>query len=106
MKIGSLRHKVTLQKKVVTEDELKQQTETWTDIATVWASVEPLSGREYFTAKQVNADISVKITMRYRKDVTPEMRVAFNETVYEILSVIDPEERNISLILMCREAVV
>jgi SPP1 family predicted phage head-tail adaptor len=106
MKIGILRHRVTIQEKIVADDELKQQSETWTDIATVWASVEPLSGREYFASKQVNADISVKITMRCRKDITPDMRVVFNEVVYEILSVINPEERNISLILMCREAVI
>ena len=106
MKIGVLRHRVTLQEKTVTEDELKQQTEVWTDIASVWASVEPLSGREYYAAKQIHADISVKITMRYRRDVCPEMRVVFNKAIYEILSVINSERKNISLVLMCREVVV
>jgi SPP1 family predicted phage head-tail adaptor len=103
MKIGELRHRVVLQQKTVTEDALKQQSETWVDVTTVWAAIEPLSGREYFAAKQVNAEVSVRITIRYRKGVTPDMRVVFGNRTFEVLSVIDPKERRESLILMCRE---
>jgi SPP1 family predicted phage head-tail adaptor len=103
MKIGELRQRVILQKKEITEDELKQQYETWMDTATVWASVEPLSGREYFAAGQVNSEISVKVTIRYRKDVTPDMRVVFGGKVYETLSVINLKERCETLVMMCRE---
>lgn len=98
-----MRHRVTLQKKEITEDELKQQTENWTDIATVWAAIEPLSEREYFAAKQVNAEISVRITIRYRKDVTTDMRMVFEGRIFEVLSVINPKESCVSLVLMCRE---
>lgn len=103
MKIGDLRHRVVLQKKEITVDELKQQTENWTDIASVWAAIEPLSGREYFAARQLNEEVSVKITIRYRDDVTSDNRLVFNNKVFEVLSVIDPRERGKTLILMCRE---
>ena len=106
MKIGKLKHRVILQRKEITEDELKQQTETWVDFAYVWAEVQPLSGREYFAAKQENAEVTTRITIRHLKDVKPDMRVLFNEKVYEILSVINPYERNVSLVLMCREMVI
>jgi len=94
MRIGELRHRVTLRKKEIAEDALKQQSEAWADIATVWAAIEPLSGREYFAARQENAEVTAKITIRYRK---AEGRV------FDVLSVINPGERNISLILMCKE---
>jgi SPP1 family predicted phage head-tail adaptor len=103
MRIGDLRHRVTLQKKTITEDALKQQSEAWVSVATVWAAVEPLSGREYFAAKQVNAEISVRITIRYRKGITPDMRVVFGDRAFEVLSVVNPKERCESLVLMCRE---
>lgn len=103
MRIGELRHRVTLQRKEITEDALKQQSEVWTDIATVWARIEPLSGREYFAARQENAEVTAKITIRYRKDVTPDMRAVSEGRVFDVLSVINPEERNISLVLMCKE---
>ena len=105
MKIGKLKHRVILQRKEITEDELKQQTETWVDFAYVWAAIQPLSGREYFSARQENAEITARITIRHLKDIKPNMRVLFDEKVYEILSVINPDERNASLVLMCKEAV-
>jgi len=104
MRIGELRHRVTLRKKEITEDALKQQSEVWTDIATVWARIEPLSGREYFAARQENADVSVKVVIRYLPGITAETRVVFDGRVFDVLSVINPGERNISLVLMCKEA--
>ncbi len=103
MKIGHLRHRVTIQKKHITTDVLKQQKETWADIATVWASVEPLSGREYFAARQTNTDVTVKVIMRYRPGVSTDMRIIFNDRVFEIISVINHHERCRILVLMCRE---
>ncbi len=99
-----MRHRVTLRKKEITEDALKQQSEVWTDIATVWARIEPLSGREYFAARQENADVSVKVVIRYLPGITAETRVVFDGRVFDVLSVINPGERNISLVLMCKEA--
>jgi SPP1 family predicted phage head-tail adaptor len=103
MRIGELRHRVVLQKKEITEDELKQQSEVWTEITTIWAAIEPLSGREYFAAKQVNAEISARITIRYRKGITPDMRMVFDGRVFEVISIVNPKERCGSLVLMCRE---
>jgi len=103
MRIGELRHRVTLRKKEIAEDALKQQSEVWTDIATVWARIEPLSGREYFAARQENADVSVKVVIRYLPGITAETRVVFGGRIFEVLSVINPEERNISLVLLCKE---
>ena len=104
MKIGSLRHQIVLQKKMITKDALKQQTESWTDFAYVWASIEPLSGREYFAAQQINAEVSTRIIIRYLPGMTAEARAGFDSRIFEVLSVINPEERCESLILMCREA--
>lgn len=82
------------------------RTETWVDFAYIWAAIQPLAGREYFSARQENAEVTTRITIRYLKDAKPDMRVMFNEKVYEILSVINQDERNISLVLMCKEAVI
>ena len=104
MKIGDLRRRVVLQKRTVTEDTLWQQTENWTDYAYVWAAVEPLSGREYFAARQENAEITARIIIRYRNDVSPrDTRVLFRNRVFDVATVINPKEKNAFLILMCRE---
>lgn len=103
MEIGKLRHRVTLQESAAVRDSFGAEVETWTDITTLWASVEPLSGREYFAAQQVNTEISTKITLRYRAGIKPEMQILFASRVFEILSVVNPEEKNTQLVLMCKE---
>lgn len=103
--IGNLRHRITLQKPVVIKDSIGQELEEWQDVATVWASVEPLSGKEYFNVKQTNSEVSTKITIRYLESITPFMRVFFQKHTYNILSVINFEERNIYLQLLCSEKV-
>lgn len=102
---GRLHHRVTIQEHVTGQDEFGQPIDTWADVATVWAAVEPLRGREYFAAQQVNAEVTARIRTRYRKGVRPSMRVLYDGRLYDILSVIDPEERHQELQLMCREVV-
>ena len=103
--IGSLRHQITLQKPVIIKDSIGQELEDWQDVATVWACVEPLSGKEYFSAKQINSEVSTKITLRYYKNLLPHWGVRFGHHRYNILSVINFEERNIYLQLLCSEKV-
>ena len=99
--IGSLRHRITIQKPVIIHDSIGQEVEEWQDVATVWASVEPLSGKEYFNAQQINSEISTKITLRYFKGLMPHWVVQFGQQRYDILSIINFEERNIYLQLLC-----
>ena len=105
MKTGSLRHRITIQKSLSSRDSFGADVPDWEDVATVWASVEPLSGREFFAAKQINAEISTKITLRYLTGVQSEMRIVFKDRVFNIITVINSEERNISLVLMCKELI-
>ncbi|MBV6343225.1 phage head closure protein, partial [Candidatus Magnetobacterium casense] len=73
--IGSLRHRVELQKKTATRDTYGAETETWVTKATVWAAVLPLSEEEYFTGKIEKSEITHKIVLRYYKGLTPDWRI-------------------------------
>lgn len=105
MQAGKLRHRVTIQQKTTTQDPEGMTTETWTNVATVWAAVEPLKGREYFQAQAVNAEVTTRVRIRYRAGIIPTMRVLFGARKFDILAVIDQEERHQELQLMCREVV-
>ena len=110
MRAGKLRHRVVIQEKVVARDGYGEEDVTWSEVDTVWGSVEPLRGREYLEGRQEQADVSHRIRMRYQGSITPTMRVLYPQKgvgsrVFEVLSVLNPVERDISLELMCREAV-
>ncbi|HDR1907264.1 TPA: phage head closure protein [Pasteurella multocida] len=105
MQIGKLRHRITLQKQVNTLNEFGATVTEWQDFAVVWAEIKPFFGREYFAAQQMQSEITTQIFIRYLPEVLPTMRVKFGERFFEIVSVINANERNIYLQLMCRENV-
>lgn len=103
MKAGKLRHRIKLQSRTQASDGGGGFTDTWADFATVWAAVEPLTGNERFEAQQLEGELSHRVTLRHRSDVTTEIRAVHQSRVLEIRAVIRPEERNAQLLLLCSE---
>jgi len=93
MNPGKLRHRVAILQKQTTIDPDGYPIETWEPLYSAWAKVEPISGREYYQAAAVQAQHQVRFTMRYRKDITPAMRLRWDGEDYEIKAVIDLEGR-------------
>lgn len=105
MKIGDLRHRITLQKYIETTDDEGFSTQQWQDIATVWASVENLFGREYWQAAAIQAENTVKFTIRYRKDISSDMRIIFQGQQYEIISLDNIKYKNEYIEIKAKEVV-
>jgi len=105
MRAGIMRHRITIQSKSVVRDSFGGETVTWTTFATVWAQMRPLSGREYFDARQAQADLTTEIVIRYLAGVLPEMRVVDGDHVYDIWSISNVEGLNRQMVLLCREEV-
>jgi len=103
MRAGRLRQRVTIREKSVTRGDYGAETVTWTAVATVWASVEPLRGREFLEAQREGAEVTTKVVMRYRGGIVPEMQVTYSDHTYDVLAVIHVDERGRELQLMCRE---
>lgn len=106
MKAGELRHRVRVEKATESRDSTYGNvTIAWTTFAVVWASVEPLTGKETLTNDQVGADITHRVRMRYLAGITPKMRIVFRERALNIVSIANLLERNIEMEIMCGEAV-
>ena len=101
MRAGRLRHRVMIQQLV--PDPSIGGTDIWHDYATVWAAIEPLRGREYLAAQQEGAEVTGRITTRYINGVKPGMRWKYESRIFDIISVIDLEERHVELQLMVKE---
>lgn len=102
---GRLRHRVAIQSATEAQNDLGEVEKTWATTATVWGAVEPLTGRELWQAQQVSAEITHRVRMRYRSGLTPKNRILFGSRILEINAILNPEERNIDLELLCREKV-
>ena len=71
---------------------------------TAWAQITPVSGREYLTQMLENT-VSHKIYCRYRAGLSPKMRILFGKRIFRIISILNWEERNVGLTIMCEELV-
>jgi SPP1 family predicted phage head-tail adaptor len=105
VKIGKLRHPITIEQVAETQDPDGSVIETWSTYANAQAAFEPISGREYFAAQTTQADVTHRISLRYVSGVVPKMRVKYGTRTFDILSVINTNERNRELQLMCRESI-
>jgi SPP1 family predicted phage head-tail adaptor len=105
VKIGKLRHRITIEQVDETQDAGGEMLGNWSVYAIVQASIQPISGREYFAAQSTQADVTHRINLRHLTGVTPKMRVKYGSRIFDILSVINVDERNRELQLMCRESV-
>lgn len=108
MRAGFLRHRVTIQRYELVVDEYgaplrgESRKELWKDVATVWASVEAVSGREFFASQQVQSEVTHKVTIRFRPGVAADMRIVHGGKVFGIVAPL-PDNRGTRLVLMCRE---
>lgn len=105
MKSVELKHRVIIQIPVEVKDSFGSVNIEWQEFCTVWAAIYPISGKEYFSSKEINSEITTKVKIRYQSGIKPSMRISYNERIFEILSVINPKEANRELQLMCKEVI-
>lgn len=103
MNIGRLRHRITIQQQYNRPNGYGATVSDWQDLHHVWAEVKPLSGRENFSAAQIQPEATVHIWLRYLPNVDTTMRLRFNDKLYLIIGVVNYKELNRSLLLQCKE---
>jgi SPP1 family predicted phage head-tail adaptor len=96
-------HRVTLQTCTEALDSYGTPTLTWTTKATVWAQIEPLSARELFAARQVQATTTHQIRIRYYAGLTTKWRLLHDGRTFNIDSAINTNEAGIEWVLLCTE---
>ena len=101
MRAGWLRHRVTIQEKIVTRDTYGEEDFTWSDTATVWASVEPSRGRDFQQAQTEQVTYDTVIRLRYGTDINPENRIVWNGQYYDVRSVVSVFEKSKELEAQC-----
>ncbi len=101
VRIGDLRHRITIERPVRTDDDGGAATITWRAVATVWARIEDVGGEEFERSDTPTARRRVRIVMRHRADVDASMRIVGGANTYEITSTLDEEGRRQWLVCYC-----
>lgn len=82
---GNLRHIVKIQQVVETQSSSGAVESVWQDLYTrVYASIDPVSVREFLAAASTESQVTARITIRYKKNIVAKMRIVHGSTVYQI----------------------
>lgn len=84
MNVGNLNKRIIIQKLTNTVNENGFNEEVWATHKTVWSSVSNLFGREFFEAKAVQSEKTIKFIIRYMSDIDETMRILFQGKQYNI----------------------
>jgi len=108
---GEFREVIDIQLPVETQDTAGQMDTAYENLYTgVRAGIVALSGREYQAAMQINAEITTRIKIRYRRGIVSNCRILHTIEddspptieVYDVLAVLpDPVSGRRYLNLMC-----
>ena len=108
LRAGQLTRRLKIQSRSTTQDTFGGPSLVWTDVATVWAEIQPLTGRELESAQRMASEVSHQITVRYQslfdnpQQVT-QMRALYKARVFNIHSALHEDERRVKLILLACE---
>jgi SPP1 family predicted phage head-tail adaptor len=99
--INQYRCRIKLYKRSYTSNNFGGYAQTWVLADTIWSKIEPLSGKEELLYKQIYPTAQVKISIRFRHDINPDMRILYNKKYYNILSAKDLENKHDELEMLC-----
>ena len=103
MQAGNLRHSVTLQRRSTTKGAMGGKKDSWSTLATVYAAIRPVSGREFDAAKMANSKRTHEVRIRSYSGLTTSDRILFGSRVFNIESILNVDERDREMIIRCWE---
>lgn len=93
MQAGQLDHRLRIERKVITpHPDFGTEVITWAALATVWAEVQevlPSKGEDQASGIRI-AERPARIRMRYRSDVTSDMRLVHISRGNRLMKIIAP----------------
>jgi len=93
MNTGILDTKAVIQRPVEARNSLGEYTLSWTDWATRYIALIPLSGIEAINAMALEAVVTHRVRMRYTEGLQPKYRIVSEGRTFEILSVLERGRR-------------
>lgn len=105
MNAGELKHRITFQTLTDGQDTFGDLTETWTDYKTVSAKIEATGGVEYYASKQLDAEVTHIITIRYLTGLTNKHRISYDSRYFDIHFIDNKKEAGKKMEIQCVEVV-
>jgi SPP1 family predicted phage head-tail adaptor len=90
---GQLNRRLTLEAPAESADGSGGVTRSYEAIATLWASVEPVSARADVAADALGASITHRVRIRFSTDITLRHRFRDGDRIYRIVAIRERDKR-------------
>ena len=105
---GELNRRITLQQRSTPQDSFGEPVQGWQTLMTVWAGIEPLSGRELELAQKISSEVTHRITIRYQSAFTDtrvaaSLRALYKNRIFNIQASLNEDEANVRIHLLASE---
>ena len=105
MLAGRLRHRLVFENESLSTDGQGGATRTWATRATVSGSIKPLRADERFYNEQLNHNGTHEVVIRYRTDIEASDRISYDSRYFQIVGIMNPNERDRQLVITCKEII-
>lgn len=108
MQAGLLRHRLRLMEPVKTRNSYNEEVITYIEQGRAWGTVRPLLGSEFLESMTGGAQVSHRVQIRWRSDITilPTWQIEFGGRTFEVVAPpMNVDERGRELVLMCKELI-
>ena len=89
--IGKLDKRVTIQRHIVTQDEVGNEQQEWVDYHSCWAAVNGVSNKEYWEAREQHEENTVNFKVRFCNKLSAlnkiDYRIVFANRYYDITDI-------------------
>lgn len=94
-------HIITIQYLSQSDDGAGGYTDSWHDLKTIEAHIQPISGNEYYQSQKLQNPVEVDVYLPYDSEIKSTMRVLSNGEILNIKAVLDQGGMNEVLLLKC-----
>jgi len=100
---SDLRHQIVIKTTTTVADGIGGLTETETTFLTCRAAIWPVSARELIQSDQLEMQTTHRIRIDWQTGILSTMKIYHGTRAFEIVSIINIEERNVVLDILAKE---
>lgn len=114
LEAGKLQHRVRIERYAALLDSNGNELQDpvtgeipreWQEVATVWAEIAPISGREFIMSQAIQSQVTARLTIRYRDGIDASMRAVHvrrgrPDTIYNIKAVLSDVESGLEYLTL------
>ncbi|WP_422923741.1 phage head closure protein [Singulisphaera sp. PoT] len=105
-RISTLDKRVRIERPLISRGRMGQENEprAFELVRAVWAGIRTPTGREVENANQLQAQISLVVSMRHQPELEPTMRLVYGSRILKIVWINNVDEANRQLDVYCIES--